>query len=72
MPSSAKGDVCLENNGHRDFVFATRSRVLPLRYLVRFYVKELVLRNFAGLPSEQWAERMIELSLYVEEKLKPT
>ena len=55
MPSSAKGDVCLENNGHRDLVFATRSRALPLRYLVRFYVKELVLRNFAGLPSEPWA-----------------
>jgi hypothetical protein len=59
------------NNGHRDFVFATRSRVLQLRYLVRLYVKELVLKNFRGLPAEQLMERMIELSLYVEEKLKP-
>jgi len=59
------------NNGHRDFVFATRSRALQLRYLVRLYVKELVLKNFAGLPAEQLTERMIELSLYVEEKLKP-
>jgi hypothetical protein len=37
---------------------------------VRLYVKELVLKNFAGLPVEQVVERMIELSLYVEEKLK--
>jgi hypothetical protein len=58
------------NSGHRDFVFATRSRALQLRYLVRLYVKELVLKNFAGLPVEQVVERMIELSLYVEEKLK--
>ena len=39
---------------------------------MRLYVKELVLKNFAGLPAEQLMERMIELSLYVEEKLKPT
>lgn len=58
------------NSGHRDFVFATRNRSLQLRYLVRLYVKELVLKNFAGLPAEQLTERMIELSLYVEEKLK--
>jgi hypothetical protein len=29
-----------------------------------------VLRNFAGVPAEQLLERMIELSLYAEEKLK--
>ena len=43
---------------------------LQLRYLVRLYVKELVLKNFAGLPPDQLLERMIELSLYAEEKLK--
>jgi hypothetical protein len=59
------------NNGHRDFVFATRNRALQLRYLVRLYIKELVLKNFRGLPAEPLMERMIELSLYVEEKLKP-
>jgi type II secretory pathway pseudopilin PulG len=63
-------NLIVVNNGHRDFVFATRSRALQLRYLVRLYVKELVLRNFAGTQPEQIAERMIELSLYVEEKLK--
>jgi hypothetical protein len=65
-------NLIVVNNGHRDFVFATRNRALQLRYLVRLYVKELVLKNFAGLPVEQVAERMIELSLYVEEKLKST
>jgi hypothetical protein len=67
----AERNLIVVNNGHRDFVFATRSRALQLRYLVRLYVKELVLKNFRGLPAEQLMERMIELSLYVEEKLKP-
>ena len=64
-------NVIVVNSGHRDFVFATRNRALQLRYLVRLYVKELVLKNFAGLPADQLLERMIELSLYAEEKLKP-
>ncbi len=58
------------NSGHRDFVFATKNRALQLRYLVRLYVKELVLKNFAGVSPEQLLERMIELALYAEEKLK--
>jgi hypothetical protein len=68
----AERNLIVVNNGHRDFVFATRNRALQLRYLVRLYVKELVLKNFTGLPAEQLAERMIELSLYVEDKLKAT
>jgi hypothetical protein len=63
-------NVIVVNSGHRDFVFATRNRALQLRYLVRLYVKELVLKNFAGLPADQLLERMIELSLYAEDKLK--
>jgi hypothetical protein len=47
-----------------------RFTALQLRYLVRLYVKELVLKNFAGLPADQLLERMIEPSLYAEEKLK--
>lgn len=66
----AERNVIVVNNGHRDLVFATRNRSLQLRYLVRLYVKELVLRNFAGLSAEQLLERMVELSLYAEEKLK--
>jgi hypothetical protein len=63
-------NIIVVNSGHRDFVFATRNRALQLRYLVRLYVKELVLKNFAGAPADQLLERMIELSLYAEEKLK--
>lgn len=66
----SESNLIIVNCGHRDFVFATRTRSLQLRYLVRLYVKELVLHNFIGLPAEQVAERMVELSLYVEEKLK--
>jgi hypothetical protein len=63
-------NIIVVNSGHRDFVFATRNRALQLRYLVRLYVKELVLKNFAGSPADQLLERMIELTLYAEEKLK--
>ena len=66
----AERNLIIVNSGHRDFVFARKSRALQLRYLVRLYVKELVLRNFAGVAPEQLLERMIELSLYAEEKLK--
>jgi hypothetical protein len=57
------------NNGHRDFVYALRNKALKLRYLVRLFAKELVLRNFVGLPSDQLLERMVELSLRTEEHL---
>ena len=66
----ADRNIIVVNSGHRDFVFATRNRALQLRYLVRLYVKELVLKNFAGASAEQLLERMVELSLYAEEKLK--
>jgi len=33
-------------------VFATRNRALQLRYFVRLYVKERVLKNCAGLPAD--------------------
>jgi hypothetical protein len=55
------------NNGHRDFVFASGSRSLKLRYLVPLYAKELVMHNFAGLSADQLLERMVELSLRTEE-----
>jgi hypothetical protein len=65
----AARNVIVVNSGHRDFVFVSRRQALKLRYLVRLYVKELVLRNFVGLPADQLLERMIELSLYAEENL---
>ena len=62
-------NVIVINNGHRDFVYASRNKSLKLRYLVRLYAKELVLRNFVGLPADQLLERMVELSLRTEEHL---
>ncbi|MEK6625069.1 MAG: hypothetical protein AABY86_08880, partial [Bdellovibrionota bacterium] len=58
------------NNGHRDFVFSSQNKILKLRYILRLYSKELVLKNFVGLSSDHLLERMIELTLYTEENLK--
>ena len=63
-----KRNLIVVNNGHRDFVYASRTKSLKLRYLVRLYAKELVLHNFAGLPAEHLLERMVELSLRTEEE----
>jgi hypothetical protein len=45
----ATRNIIVVNNGHRDFVYAARNKSLKLRYLVRLYSKELVLKNFVGL-----------------------
>ncbi|MCL4179225.1 MAG: ATP-binding protein [Verrucomicrobia bacterium] len=66
----ADRNLIVINNGHRDFVFASRNKTLKLRYLCRLFAKELVLRNFLGIPHDQMLERMIELTLYTEEHLK--
>ncbi len=63
-------NVIVINNGHRDFVYAARTKTLKLRYIARLFVKELVQKNFPGYPADQLLERMIELSLYTEEHLK--
>ncbi|KPK35003.1 MAG: hypothetical protein AMK70_06225 [Nitrospira bacterium SG8_35_1] len=65
-----KQNVIIINNGHRDFVYASKNRSRKLRYICRLFSKELVYRNFPGLPAEQLLERMIELSLYTEDNLK--
>jgi hypothetical protein len=58
------------NSGHRDFIFASKQRVRKLRYILRLFAKELVVQNFVGMPADQLLERLVELSLYTEEKLK--
>src|SRR5665213_517580 len=58
------------NNGHRDFVYAARSKTLKLRYICRLFAKELVLKNFIGIPPDQLLERLLELTLYTEEHLR--
>ncbi len=66
----AEQNVIVINNGHRDFVFASRNRSLKLRYICRLFAKEMVQRNFPGYSSDELLERMIELSLYTEENLR--
>jgi hypothetical protein len=62
--------VIVINNGHRDFVFASRNRALKLRYICRLFAKEMVQKNFPGYTPNELLERMIELSLYTEENLR--
>lgn len=66
----ADQNVVVINSGHRDFVFASRNKVLKLRYICRLFAKELVAKNFSGLPPAELLERLIELMLYTEENLK--
>ncbi|MGH8678953.1 MAG: ATP-binding protein [Burkholderiales bacterium] len=66
----ADQNVIVINSGHRDFIYASRAKALKLRYLVRLYAKEMVRRNFPGLPGDQLLDRLIELSLYTEEHLR--
>ncbi len=66
----AENNLIVINNGHRDFVFASRNKALKLRYICRLFSKELVLKNFAGYPADQLLERMLELTLHTEEHLK--
>ena len=63
-------NLIIINNGHRDFVYASRNKALKLRYISRLFAKELVLMNFPGIPADRLLERMIELSLYTEEHLR--
>jgi hypothetical protein len=66
----AERNLVVINNGHRDFVYAARSKMLKLRYICRLFAKELVLRNFIGIPADQLLERLLELTLYTEENLR--
>ena len=66
----AERNLVVINNGHRDFVFAARGKMLKLRYICRLFAKELVLKNFIGVPPDQLLERLLELTLYTEEHLR--
>ena len=66
----ADRNLVVINNGHRDFVYAARGKMLKLRYICRLFAKELVLKNFIGIPPDQLLERLLELTLYTEENLR--
>ncbi len=57
------------NNGHADYLFASRSASRKLRYIAKLYAKELVIINFPEADREKLLERLIELQLYTEENL---
>jgi hypothetical protein len=65
-----KNNLVVINNGHRDYVFASQRHARKLKYIARLFAKELVLSNFPGFERHQMLERMVELSLYVEEHLR--
>jgi hypothetical protein len=57
------------NNGHADFIYASKQKARKLKYISKLFSKELVLANFPEVNREQILERMIELQLYTEENL---
>ena len=63
-------NLIIVNSGHRDFIYASELKARRLRYICRLFTKELVLRNFPGLPTDQLLERMVELALYTEDHLR--
>ncbi len=63
-------NLIIINSGHRDFVYASRTKALKLRYICRLYAKEMVLKNFPGMRPDELLERMLEISLYTEENLR--
>ncbi len=61
--------IIIINNGHADFIYASRNKTRKLKYISKIFTKELVLENFPELSKEQLLERMIELQIYSEENL---
>ncbi|MFW5716880.1 MAG: ATP-binding protein [Spirochaetota bacterium] len=58
------------NSGHPDFVHASRQPRTKLRYVARLYAKEIVLANFPGGSREELLERLVELTLYMDDNLR--
>jgi hypothetical protein len=65
-----KNNLIVINNGHKDYQFAAQKHSRKLKYICRLFCKELVLANFPGFDAREMLERVIELSMYVEEHLK--
>ncbi|RKX78727.1 MAG: hypothetical protein DRP87_05495 [Spirochaetes bacterium] len=61
--------VIVINNGHADYIYASKSRSRKLNYIAKLFAKELVFANFPEATKEQLLERMIELQLYTEDYL---
>ena len=57
------------NNGHADFIYASKVKKRKLKYIMRLFSKELIIKNFPGMSKEELLERLIELTLYTEDNL---
>jgi hypothetical protein len=64
-----KNNLIIINNGHKDYIYASRKKARKLKYICRLFAKELVLNNFRGFDTDALLERMVELTLYTEENL---
>ena len=64
-----RNHIIVINNGHADYLFASKKKSRKLKYICKLFAKELVLENFMGYNSDELLERMVELSLYTEEHL---
>ncbi len=62
--------IIIINNGHADFIYASKSKVRQLKYITKLFTKELVLANFPEISKEELLERVVELQLYTEENLR--
>lgn len=62
--------IIVINNGHADFIFASKSKLRKLRYISKLFTKELVLYNFPEASKDELLERIVELQLYSEENLR--
>ncbi len=62
--------IIVINNGHADFIFASKSKLRKLRYISKLFTKELVLYNFPEASKNELLERIVELQLYSEENLR--
>ncbi len=57
------------NSGHRDFIFSSRTQAMRLRYLIRLYTKEIILKNFHGIQALDAMDRLIEVSQLAEQSM---
>ncbi len=62
--------IIIINNGHADFIYASKVKTRKLKYITKLFTKELVLVNFPEASKEELLERMVELQMYTEENLK--
>ena len=63
-------NLIIINNGHADFMFASKNNTRKIKYILRLFVKELIIANFPEANRHELLERMIELTMYTEEHLK--